>query len=363
MSDFANWSELLNAFRQLGGIADNITIKADGHKRGIFVTDPTKPYHLHVPEEAMFLVDDVEVHESNLKLKPDAITTARARAFFDRYQLFTSWNGGGRQQVKSFLNGMYSLPETIRAELKANFHVSELLEKPDLAKVVEYFLAARWTSYKGSSVLLPVFELVNHGPAETHNYSTGTGVSLSGFSKGEVVSQYSIEDSWMRFRNHGFSSAERWAFSEPFRVSARHGSIEIVIKKNPHQSVAGQNGVVAPLVTRNENTVEISYLILGDRTDPSLPLRLFRDAVQEHLETNSQEFFEMLTYFNRLKFIKLLQTCEGFDSPTISEMKKASLFQLEALNCSWFGNWIAHEDVFVNKGHVPAAAAAAPRKS
>ena len=350
MSGFANWGELFDAFRQLGGIADNITIKADGHKRGIFVEDPTKPYHLHVPEEAMISVEDVEVFENNLRLKPEATVTPRARAFFDSYQLFTSWNGGGRQQVESFLNGMHSLPDPILAELRANFHVSELLEKPDIAKIRERFLGTRWTLYKGKSVLCPVFELVNHGPTETHYHTTKTGVSLSGLSKGEVMSQYSIEDSWMRFRSHGFATAERWAFSDPFKVAARNGSLEIIVKKHPHESVSGQDGIIAPLVTRNKNIVEISFLILGDRMDPSLPVRLFRDTVQKHLETDSQEFFEMLTYVNRLKFIKLLRTCEGFDSPIISVIKRASLLQLEALTCSWFGDWLPPEPVFVNNG-------------
>ncbi|MEQ1524605.1 MAG: hypothetical protein ABL936_25365 [Aestuariivirga sp.] len=323
MSGFANWGELFDAFRQMGGIADNITIKAEGHKRGIFVEDPTKPSHLHVPEEAMISVEDVEVFENNLRLKPEATVTPRARAFFDKYQLFTSWSGGGRQQVESFLNGMHSLPDPILAELRANFYVSELLEKPDIARIRERFLGTRWTSYKGKSVLCPVFELVNHGPTETHYHTTKTGVSLSGLSKGEVMSQYSIEDSWMRFRSHGFATAERWAFSDPFSVAARNGSLEIIVKKHPHESVPGQGGIIAPLV---------------------------RDTVQKHLETDSQEFLEMLTYVNRLKFIKLLRTCEGFDSPIISVIKRASLLQLEALTCSWFGNWLPPEPAFVNKG-------------
>lgn len=349
MSGFANWGELLAAFRQLGGIADNIVIKANGHQRGIFVIDSTKPYHLHVPEEAMISVEDVEVYENNLRLKPEAPVTPRARAFFDSY-LFTSWNCGGRQQVELFLNGMHSLPDPVLAELRANFHVSELLEKPDIAKIRERFLGTRWTLYKGKSVLCPVFELVNHGPTETHYHTTKTGVSLSGLSKGEIMSQYSIEDSWMRFRSHGFATAERWAFSDPFKVAARNGSLEIIVKKHPHESVSGQGGIIAPLVTRNKNIVEISFLILGDRMDPSLPVRLFCDTVQKHLETDSQEFLEMLTYVNRLKFIKLLRTCEGFDSPIISVIKRASLLQLEALTCSWFGDWLPPEPVFVNNG-------------
>ena len=185
MSGFENWGELLDAFRQLGGIADNITIKADGHKRGIFVEDPTKPYHLHVPEEAMISVEDVEVYENILRLKPEATVTPRARAFFDRYQLFTSWNGGGRQQVEWFLNGMHSLPDPIQAELRASFYISELLEKPDIAKIRERFLATRWTSYKGKSVLFPLFELVNHCPMETQFHTTKAGISLSGLSRGK----------------------------------------------------------------------------------------------------------------------------------------------------------------------------------
>jgi hypothetical protein len=199
-------------------------------------------------------------------------------------------------------------------------------------------------------VLFPVFELVNHGPMEAQLHTAKTGISLSGLSKGEVVTQYSIEDSWMRFLNHGFATAERWAFSDPFSATAKNGSLKIVVKKHPHESVSGQDGIMAPLVTRNKNIVEISFLILGDRMDPSVPLRLFRDTVQEHLETDSQEFLEMLTYVNRLKFTKLLRTCEGFDSPIISVIKRASLLQLEALTCSWFGNWLPPEPVFVNNG-------------
>ena len=45
----ALWDEMLDEFRSLGGIADNIRLGEGRFGRGLFPVDTSRPYRIHIP--------------------------------------------------------------------------------------------------------------------------------------------------------------------------------------------------------------------------------------------------------------------------------------------------------------------------
>ena len=337
---FASWDEVLSAFRELGGIADNVCFKEVNGRRGIFPINPALPYSMFVPDQLIVATQDVEVVDDHLVLKQDADVTQEAPRFFDAYHAFTSWSDGGKQGVEEFLNAICTMPDQIKNLLESKFYFSDLLEKPDMERVLGRFLSTRRLTHKDVPVLFPVLELVNHGAVKEAFESTDHGIILQGSSETEILTRYCLNDSWMRFKSYGFANRERWAFSDPFNVSPRDGSLKIVVRNSPEECVSLPNGLIGPVVKKEDNSIDISFIIVGDRADPSIPVGLFRQQLQKELGTGSDEFFETLSYINRMKFLELLRVCDGYDSPIITMLKTACHYQLEVLNNIWFGNWV-----------------------
>lgn len=340
MQKFDSWDEVLSAFRELGGIADNVCFREVNGRRGVFPVNPALPFSLFVPEQVTVSENDVHLVDDRLVVKQDAQVTPEVRRFFEAYHAFTSWSDGGKEDIESFLESIYELPDQIKNLLESKFYFTDLLEKPTSEKVLKRFISTRRLLHKNKQVLFPVLELVNHGAVKASFESTERGVLLQGSSENEILSRYCLNDSWMRFKSYGFANRERWAFSDPFNVSPRDGSLKIVVRNSPEECVALPNGLVAPVIKKENNSIDISFIIVGDRTDPAIPVRLFRDRIQKELGAGSDEFFETLSYMNRMKFLELLRVCDGYDSPVISMLKTACHYQLEVLNNIWFGNWV-----------------------
>lgn len=337
---FDSWEELLSAFRELGGIADNVSFQTVNDRRGIFPINPALPFNLFIPDQAIIAQDDVEIVDDHLVLKQEADVTPQVRRFFNAYHAFTSWTDGGKQEVEAFLHNMYGLPDQIKNLLESKFYFSELLAKPDTEKTLKRFVSTRRLTHRDKQVLFPVLELVNHGPVKTAFDSTDKGISLKGSSETEILAGYCLSDSWMRFKSYGFATRERWAFSDPFNVTPRDGSLKISVRNAPDEFVALPNGLVAPIIKRKKQSIDISFIIIGDRADPSVPVRLFRERIRKELGAGSDEFFETLSYINRMKFLELLRVCDGYDSPVVTTLKNACHYQLETLNNIWFGDWV-----------------------
>lgn len=99
----------------------------------------------------------------------------------------------------------------------------------------------------------------------------------------------------------------------------------------------------APQITQTDSGADISYLLLGDRADPMIPVNLFRTYVRPALGKGADEFFETLSYINKIKFWQLYNICSRYNGSMVDKIKLACQFQLEALEYAWFGNWVPNE--------------------
>ena len=96
------WEEMIDAFRALGGAADNIAPGTGARGRGIFPVDRAEPVRLHLPENLLIAETDVEFVDGRLKIRDAAKCGQPEREFFEEYQNSFSWGGGGRSDCTAF---------------------------------------------------------------------------------------------------------------------------------------------------------------------------------------------------------------------------------------------------------------------
>ena len=213
------FSGILQTFRSLGGIADNVRYGHGARGRGLFAIDEALPIRIQVPRSLHFPT-------ASLRLAGGVLTLASAAAigqpqpdFFATYQSGLSWAGGGRAEVVGFLDLLQALPERARRCLADDLGLAYLLAPPDEAAILERFVRARHFDFHGQAVLMPIIELCNHS-REGAEFGVGPDhVGVTGrFGDGEVLLRYSVADSWQRFIQYGFVSEERPAYSLPMEI-------------------------------------------------------------------------------------------------------------------------------------------------
>src|ERR1051326_4757872 len=116
----AAWNELLDEFRALGGIAENIRLGQGPFGRGLFPIDPAKPINIRIPDTLLVSENDVSVENNVFRVKPDTPIGTRERAFLERYEEDFSW-GPGHQETENFLEGMRELPDPLKEVLTKTF--------------------------------------------------------------------------------------------------------------------------------------------------------------------------------------------------------------------------------------------------
>lgn len=121
------------------------------------------------------------------------------------------------------------------------------------------------------------------------------------------------------------------------------GSHSINVRKATQEIVPRYTDIRAPKITQTDSGADISYLLLGDRADPMIPVNLFRTYVRPALGKGADEFFETLSYINKIKFWQLYNLCSRYNGSMVDKIKLACQFQLEALDYAWFGNWVPNE--------------------
>lgn len=336
---FASWDELIAAFEALGGVADNVALHQEHDRRTLVARDVGKPVRIHVPAALLIDARDIALHDGSLVIKPESQASEAARDFFERYHLFTSWSGGGRDSVEAFVRGVYDLPDRVKEVLTSEFGLDTFIVAPSEDAVFARFIDSRCIAKGDLRVMMPVLELVDHSAQGSAFDTGGPGITLAGETQGPVLAHYSNLDTWRKFCVYGFASPERYAFSEPITATPRSEAETIVVRKAIGETVKRKDGVLVPKVEKTPSGIDISFLALGDRFNPSSPANVFRGAVGHYLGRNADEFFEMLAYRNKLKFLKLLAVAEGVPGHVPELIRTVCRLQLETLTCCWFGNW------------------------
>jgi len=320
------WEDMIETFRALGGTADNIVRGNGARGRGIFPIDKSKPARLHVPENLLISDDDIVFIDGRLKIRSSAAYGRSEREFFEEYQDIFSWGDTGRSECSAFIQGLEELPPEVLSLLFPD-GIAKPQSHDDHERIEQEFVQSRKLERNGKCVLMPVVELVNHGPT-ARPFATTNGVSIEGMFSDEVLVRYNAQDAFGIFLSHGFASPELVAYSVAAR---REGPQKLIVgRKTNDKSKRGSLNI--PNFRIDGDTLEVSCLMIGNKRFPRLPKGIFCHIAREAGWTNVEEEFDAIVHRNRMTFLHLLQLLEPHEGKLIPTVRKMIRYQLEAMS-------------------------------
>jgi hypothetical protein len=318
---------MIGAFRALGGTADNIGLGHGTLGRGLFPLDAAKPVRLHVPENLLFAVEDVEFTDEGPRIGESTGVAKPEREFFENYEATFSWGGGGRAESAQFIAALDALPPDVRALLIADFGMGEFLEGDPGERTRKRFLKSRVVGINGKEAVMPVIELANHG-TEGLLYEFDAGLKIEGKPGAEVLVRYNSRDAFGIFHAYGFASPQPQAFSVPMKTSL--GAAELVIQSDIGAYTMRGNFPVPQVKIQGSNLL-LSHLMIGRRGFPRLSRGIFCTLMREAGATNADEVFDNILFFNRMNFLKLLAVLETHPGEMSLTLRRMARYQLEAM--------------------------------
>jgi hypothetical protein len=335
MNENADWHELVEEFRRLGGTADNICLRNGTFGRGIFPVDPSLPVLVHAPENLLLPVEDASFQDGKFRVAGNSRMGSAERAWLEHYMESYSWGGGGRAEVEAYFAGLAAIPQPLR-ETVAGFFQIACPEAPSSAAVQKRFLDSRVILYKQRRVVMPIVELINHGHAAA--YDRTDGVRVGGTFSGEVLVSYGLRDAFMIYQGWGFPGPQRHAFSLPYNSNTDVAEI-LVINDVQGCRLLEVPGIKAPVpvprLTLEGGKIKLSFLLLGWKGFPKIPKAVFRRVFREAGLTMTDDPFDLILHNNRLKYIELLTKLDGVQGSAASALRAVCLYQLEALAYSY----------------------------
>jgi hypothetical protein len=336
-----DWQELVAEFRSLGGNADNVALGEGPFGRGLFAIDPAKPVELRTPENLLVRSEDVEIRDGQLVAKASANLGERERAFFDRYQRRFSWGAGVFDHLWQAQQHWHELPVDIMATVRRMGPVDGYrFSAPSNEVCLRHYIKSRAVRFEDGSYIVPMIELANHS-GEVEGYLCGSGVSIRGIFKREVLVRYNLWDSWQMTTLFGFADRPYQAHSLPLSINFEGNQITIGINLS---DLEVKNGIIFPRLVLDDGAIRLSFLNLGIPAAPRLPQSVFYRLMSKTPIQKSDELFDRIQHGNRMQFITLLRKINNHKGEIISLLRESALNQLEALSAC-FGTRTLDDEV------------------
>ncbi len=331
MSGTYSWAQMLDEFRQLGGVAENVEQRRGHHGNGLFPVDPAQPIRIKIPEPLLLDMNQLVLDGDDLVVAADAAVPDKVRGFIARYQRHFSWGADGRHYAEAFEKGLRALPEPLLKRLQDFRLVNLAVRKNDdgLQRLRQRFLHSRCIRYHDRHVLMPIIELVNHAP-RSPAYQIGKGIELKGQFADEVTVNYSPHsDALMRFFSYGFANAEPPAYSLPIQLKLGNGKLVRIAYDTGRTAAAGK--LPLPELSVDGDSLRLSHLRIGMMHAPRLPRTLLRKTLGNWQEAEVDELFDRVRSINLIALTELLELAEGVDTEVGRELRAALRHQLRAL--------------------------------
>lgn len=321
------WKQLVEEFISFGGTADNVIQREGEFGLGLFPIDPAKPAELHVPDRLLVATDNLELRDGNIVLKDASCYPPGFEDWYQRFQADYSWGAEAQDSIRSFEEGLKSLPERAQKLIRnlgiANIE-SRYSESNKEQDIFDRFIATRRINRHDQTWLMPMIELVNHSPRKPSWGMNEDGITVKGTFDAEILVRYSVADPLRRLFQYGFNCHEPHGFSA--RAQIRHRDKIIVIKGN-----INYKPLSLPTVKINDNEIIIDAVMLGSMDQPRVPRSILRKAFSKIEGVNPDELFDQIVQRNRLALIQLLREIDTLEETTAKLVRTACRDQLIAI--------------------------------
>ena len=322
------WNTLVEDFRRFGGIANNLTQRKGPLGLGLFPIDSSQPVELRVPDHLLVAVDNIELRDGAVVIKDPSDYPEGFSNWYERFQADYSWGAEARLSIKSFEDGLKSLPDSLQQRLQklgllnANKRYPGINEEQEL---FQRFIATRQINRNGSMVLMPMIELVNHSPTQSSWIMDKDSIAIQKQYDKEILVRYSVSDPIRRCIQYGFNCKEPLGFSLDFYLI--HNNQKILVNGGINYCPFEPLGPIF-----HGDTVVINKPLLGSLNTPRLPKKLFKQNCNNIANVDAYTLFDQIHRLNRIALINILRELEKFKQPAACLFKTAILDQIEILS-------------------------------
>jgi len=192
----STWDDLVDDFRALGGVLENVRLGHGALGRGLFPIEPSLPFRVRLPPNLLVDASDVLFENNVFKIAQEANVGIRERQFLEDYYAHISWGGGGRSEIERVFEQAAELPAELRQKLLTHYRCGTWFAEPSPELTQTQFIYSRELGgVHDRTVMMPIIELANCGPV--CSYDDTDGLSLRGTTPGEITVHSS------RFRKPG----------------------------------------------------------------------------------------------------------------------------------------------------------------
>ncbi len=328
----APWDELVQRYRLLGGVAENVRLGSGAFGRGIFVEDPSRPARVHSPMNLCIPIEALGLRDGRLTVLPGVVGEAEG-AFFEFYEERFGWGAGGYEEALAAQTAWASLPADVIGFIKTMGvldHPEERFLPASDATAFHHYLKSRDFGINGRLYAVPLVDLVNHSSA-ADTYVLRDGAGVRGTFADEVLVRYNIGDTIAHALNYNFTDRAIFAYSIGVTLGLPNGRT-IVVRRSIEESDV-RNGILYPRVQEHDGTITLQNLMLGFAGGPDLPRAIFRKILREYAsDAQADDVFDVVMRFNRQKFIDWLRLFRTHDGPLVRMLQDAAINHLETLS-------------------------------
>lgn len=328
-----NFSEILEEFRSLGGVANNIVLRKGIYGYGIYPLDLNKSIKIVTPSDLLISTNLLYLDRTNqIKVKEKTDLNPKVIEFFEKYQRIFGWGNGAITELDAYHKELCRLPKIIQQYLVLfGWDYSDFDKKKPKDYLNEYFVS-RQIRIGNESKIMPVLDLINHSSTGIV-YTADNGVSVEGMFQSEVLTCYHGSfDAFHFYKNYRIAAPSNIVLSCDVKINVPDiGLINITRFDSIVEKVSD---MIIPHIFRKDAEIRMSFIQLANKQTNSSSKKVFVAQMKKLNipELTADQIFNGLIAHNKQALTKLLNECEGSDSKIARELEIIALNQLTLIS-------------------------------
>jgi len=327
------FAEILEKFRVLGGVAENIELRRGSYGRGIFPINPNQPIKIMVPTHLLVSPNWLKLDSDNhIRLKPKLGLDPAFIDFYESYQQFFGWSNVGINELSEYHNELIKLPRKIKQFLFLFGWLDTDFDKKNAKDYLNEYLTSRQIRIGNESKLMPIIELINHAN-DGKQYLSDEGIKFEGTFKDEALACYHGSfDALHFFRIYHFNSESTTVLSCDVKIDVPNVGLINISRFDAMVDI--KDGVITPRMIKKKSEIQIDFLELVNFKNKLSPRKIFIDGMQQfHVSSSlANQIFDGLIEHNRKAHADFISECRLSTNKVAKELESIALNQLKLLS-------------------------------
>lgn len=327
------FTEILEKFRVLGGVAENIELRDGHYGRGIFPINPNLPIKIIVPKHLLASPSWLKLdHDNHIKINPKLGLDPAFIDFYESYQKFFGWSNVGFNELYDYHTELIKLPKKLKKFLLLFGWLDTDFDKKNIKDYLNEYFASRQIRIGNESKLMPVIELINHS-RNGQQFVADDGVKFEGVFEREVLACYhDTLDAMHFFRTYHFKTESITVLSCDVKIEVPN--LGVINISRFEAMLNFKDGVITPSMIKKRSEIKIDFLELVNNKNKLIPRKIFIDGMKnfEIAPLVANQIFDGLIEHNRKTYTDFISECRLTTNKLAKQFESIALNQLKLLN-------------------------------